>query len=160
MTTKIAEVLKLAAKPVRYDNDERTLLKLRFKLQNYLTLVDEKYVQLLHDAESQPVANSSRRRRTCSDRPNAESHAVRLAGDTDHLTKSETGAKSAEQKRVRGVATVGGRECAKDRGSKIRDAASRATARNERQSGKVRGQVENVGTPGGCLRKPCFDKAG
>ena len=25
--------------------------------RNYLTLVDEKYVKLLHDAESQPVAN-------------------------------------------------------------------------------------------------------
>ena len=57
MTTNIAEVLKLAAKPVQYDNDERTWLEFRFKLENYLTLVDEKYVQLLHDAESQPVAN-------------------------------------------------------------------------------------------------------
>ena len=57
MTTNIAEVLKLAAKPVQYDNDERTWLEFRFKLENYLTLVDEKYVQLLHDAESQPVVN-------------------------------------------------------------------------------------------------------
>ena len=57
MTTNNAEVLKLAAKPVQYDNDERTWLEFRFKLENYLTLVDEKYVQLLHDAESQPVAN-------------------------------------------------------------------------------------------------------
>ena len=57
MTTNIAEVLKLAAKPVQYDNDEMTWLEFRFKLENYLTLVDEKYVQLLYDAESQPVAN-------------------------------------------------------------------------------------------------------
>ena len=57
MTTNIAEVLKLAAKPVQYDNDERTWLEFRFKLENYLTLVEEKYVQLLRDAESQPVAN-------------------------------------------------------------------------------------------------------
>ena len=57
MTTNIAEVLKLAAKPVQYDNDERTWIEFRFKLENYLTLVDEKYIQLLHDAESQPVAN-------------------------------------------------------------------------------------------------------
>ena len=57
MTTNIAEVLKLAAKPVQYDNDEKTWLEFRFKLENYLTLVDEKYIQLLHDAESQPVAN-------------------------------------------------------------------------------------------------------
>ena len=57
MTTNIADVLKLAAKPVQYDNDERTWLEFRVKLENYLTLVDEKYVQLFHDAESQPVAN-------------------------------------------------------------------------------------------------------
>ena len=57
MTTNIAEVLKLAAKPVQYDNDERTWLEFRFKLETYLTLVDAKYVQLLLDAESQPVAN-------------------------------------------------------------------------------------------------------
>ena len=49
MTTNLAEVLKLAAKPVQYDNDERTWLEFCFKLENYLTLVN--------DAESQPVAN-------------------------------------------------------------------------------------------------------
>ena len=43
MTTNIAEVLKLAAKPVQYDNEEETWLEIRFKLENYLTLVDEKY---------------------------------------------------------------------------------------------------------------------
>ena len=57
MTSNIAEVLKLAAKPVQYDNDERTWLEFRFKRENYLTLVDEKYVKLLHDAKSQPVTN-------------------------------------------------------------------------------------------------------
>ena len=56
-TPNIAEVLKLAAKPVHKDNDEKTWLEFRFKLENYLTLVDEKYVQLSHDAESQAVAN-------------------------------------------------------------------------------------------------------
>ena len=55
--TNIAEVLKLAAKPIQYDNDEKTCLEFRFKLENYLTLVDERYVGLLLDAESQPVAN-------------------------------------------------------------------------------------------------------
>ena len=54
--TNIAEVLKLASKPIQYDNDEKTWLELSFKLGNYLTLVDERYVGLL-DAESQPVAN-------------------------------------------------------------------------------------------------------
>ena len=36
--SNIAEVLKLAAKPVQYDNDEKTWLEFRFKLENYLTL--------------------------------------------------------------------------------------------------------------------------
>ena len=56
-TANIAEVLKLAAEPVQYDNDEKTWLEFRFKLENYLTLVDEKYVALLQDAESQAVVN-------------------------------------------------------------------------------------------------------
>ena len=53
----MAEVLKLAARPTRYDNDQRTWLGFRFKLENYITLVNEKYVAFLQDAESQPVAN-------------------------------------------------------------------------------------------------------
>ena len=56
-TANIAEVLKLAAKPTQYDNDEKTWLEFRFKLENYPTLVDERYVALLLNAESQPVAN-------------------------------------------------------------------------------------------------------
>ena len=56
-TANIAEVLKLAAKLIQYDNDEKTWLEFRFKLENYLTLVDERYVALLLNAESQPVAN-------------------------------------------------------------------------------------------------------
>ena len=57
MATNMAEVLKLAARPTPYDNDERTWLKFRFKLENYLPLVNEQYVALLQDAESQLVAN-------------------------------------------------------------------------------------------------------
>ena len=57
MTTNMAKVLKLAARPTPYDKDERTWLEFRFKLENNLTLVNEKYVALLQDAESQPVAN-------------------------------------------------------------------------------------------------------
>ena len=57
MSTNLEEVLKLAAKSVQYDTDEKTWLEFRFKLENYLTLVNEQYVQLLHDAESQLVAN-------------------------------------------------------------------------------------------------------
>ena len=52
----MAEVLKLAARPTPYDNDERTWLRFRFKLENYLALVNKKYVALLQDAESQPAA--------------------------------------------------------------------------------------------------------
>ena len=130
-TANIAEVLKLAAKPVQYDNDEKTWLEFRFKLENYLTLVDERYVALLLNAESQPGEPSDGNGRLSGDHPNVESHTVRLAGDTDHGTKLETGGKSAEQKWVRSVQTDGGRERAENRGSEIRDAASRATAGNE-----------------------------
>ena len=64
--TNIAEVLKLAAKPVQYDNDEKTWLEFRFKLEDYLTLVDERYVALLLNAESQLVANLPTGTRTLS----------------------------------------------------------------------------------------------
>ena len=47
MATNIAEVLKLAARPTPYDNDERTWQEFRFKLGTYLTLVNDRYVQLL-----------------------------------------------------------------------------------------------------------------
>ena len=43
----MAELLKLAARATPQDNDERTWLEFRFKLENYLTLVNEKYVALL-----------------------------------------------------------------------------------------------------------------
>ena len=56
-TVNIAEVLKLAAKPVQYDNDEKTWLEFRVKLENHLTLVDERYAALLQSAESQAVVN-------------------------------------------------------------------------------------------------------
>ena len=109
-TTNIAEVLKLAAKPIQYDN-EKTWLEFHFKLENFLILVDE-----IRGARAE-----------CRVSPNIESHTARLAGDTDH----ETGAKSAEQKWVRSVETDGSRERAGNRGSEIRDAASEATAWNE-----------------------------
>ena len=81
-------------------------------------------VALLLNAESQHG-------RISGDHPNVESHTVRLAGDTDHGTKFETGTKSAEQKWVRSVETDGGRERAENRGSEIRGAASCATAGND-----------------------------
>ena len=91
-TANIAEVLKLAAEPVQYDNDEKTWLEFRFKLENYLTLVDERYVALLLNAESQPCGEpSDGNGRISGYNPNVESHTERLAGDTDHGTKLETG---------------------------------------------------------------------
>ena len=67
-TANIAEVLKLAAKPVQGDNDEKTWLEFRFKLENYLTMVDERYVALLQNAKSQAVVNL----------PAGEEHAVTI----------------------------------------------------------------------------------
>ena len=46
-TANFADVLKLASKPVQYVNDEKTWVEFRFKIENYLTLVGEKYVALL-----------------------------------------------------------------------------------------------------------------
>ena len=101
-TTNVAEVLKLAAKPIQYENDEKTWLEFRVKLENYLTLVDERYVARRVSTCGEPSDGNGR---ISGDHPNAESHTVRLAGDTDHGTKLETGAKSAEQKWVRSVET-------------------------------------------------------
>ena len=56
MAKKIAEVLKVAARPTPHDKNERTWLAFRLKLESYLTLVNERYVQILQDAESQLVA--------------------------------------------------------------------------------------------------------
>ena len=55
--TNMADVLKLAARPTPHDNDERTWLEFRFKLENHLTLVNETYLMLMQDRESQLVAN-------------------------------------------------------------------------------------------------------
>ena len=84
MTTNIAEVRKLAAKPIQYDNDEKTWLEFRFKLENYVTLVDERYVALLLNAESQPVANLPTGTEESAVTIRTLTHTVRLAGDTDH----------------------------------------------------------------------------
>ena len=131
-TANIAEVLKLAAKPVQYDNDEKTWLEFRFKVDNYLTLVDEKYVALLQDAESRAVANLP----AGTEEPAV---TIRTLGDTLYasLATLTTGRslrlvqRVPNRKRVRGVETVGGRERAENRGLEIRDAASRATAVDE-----------------------------
>ena len=59
MTTGIAQVLKLAARPIPYDNDERTWLEFHCRVEKYLTLVNEWYIQLLQDAASQTVVNGT-----------------------------------------------------------------------------------------------------
>ena len=76
-------------------------------------------------------------RRTCSDHPNVESHVVRLVGDTDHWTKLEAGAKKCRT----GTGSRHGDSWRPNTRRKhrvgVRDAASRATAWDERPSGKV-----------------------
>ena len=57
-----------------------------FKLENYLTLVNKKYVALLQDAESHTVVNVTAGTYEASV-PNVEPHTVRLVGETDHRTK-------------------------------------------------------------------------
>ena len=54
LATNIEDVLKLAERPNSlYNKDARTWLEFRFKRENYLTLVNEKYVTPLQDAASQ-----------------------------------------------------------------------------------------------------------
>ena len=42
--------------PTPHDNDEGTWLQFRFKLESHVILVKQRYIQLLQDAESRPVA--------------------------------------------------------------------------------------------------------
>ena len=115
-TTNIAEVLKLAAKPIQYDNDEKNWLEFRFKLENYLTLVDERYVALLLNAESQPVANLPTGTEESAVTIRTLSHTLYALLAT--LTKKpETGAKSMRgdrwRPRTRRKSRVGDSRCCK-----------------------------------------------
>ena len=105
----MAEVLKFAVRPTAYDNDEVTWLEFRFKLENYLTLVNEKYVALLQDAESQPVANVPL--------------ATLTTGRSLRLVQRVPNRNGFEVWRQ-----LGGGKGTKDSGSKIRNAASRVAA--------------------------------
>ena len=96
MTTKMTEVPKLATILIPYDNDERTWLAFHLKIENNITLVNEKNVALLQDAESQLVANVPAGTAESSVLIRTLSHTLRLVGDTDHGIKFETGAASAE----------------------------------------------------------------
>ena len=99
MTSNIAEVLKLAAKPIQHDNDDADLAGVPFQAGE-LPHPCEREVRGASPTRRVSTGGepSRRRRRSCCDNSNAESHAVRLAGDTDHGTKLETGANSAEPK--------------------------------------------------------------
>ena len=131
-TANIAEVLKLAAKPVQYDNDEKTWLEFRFKLENYLTLVDERYVALLLNAESQPVANLPTGTEESAVTIRTSSHtlyallATLTTGRSLRLVQRVPNRSGFEAWRQ-----MAARERAENRGSEIRDAASCATAGNE-----------------------------
>ena len=97
------------------------------QLENYLTLVDERYVALLLNAESQPVANlPTGPERISGDHPNVESLLATLTtGRSLRLVQRVPNRNGFEAWRD------GGRERAENRGSEIRDAASCATAGNE-----------------------------
>ena len=123
----MAKVLKFGARPTPHDNDERTWLEFRFKLENHLTLVNEKYLALLQAAESQPVANVPAGTDESSVLIRTLSHTLYALCDTDHRTKFEKfeiGTASVEQKLVRSLETVGGGERTKDSRSKIRNVTS------------------------------------
>ena len=128
----IAEVLKLAAKPVQYDNDEKTWLEFRLKLENYLTLVVERYVALLLNAESQPVANLPTGTEESAVTVRTLSHtlyallATLTTGRSLRLVQRVPNRNGIEAWRQ-----MAAKERAENRGSEIRDAASSATAGNE-----------------------------
>ena len=131
-TTNIAEVLKLAAKPIQYDNDEKTWLEFRFKLENYLTLVDERCVALLLNAESQLVANLPTGTEESAVTIRTLSHTLYALLATLTTGRSlRLVPRVPNRNGVRSVERDGGRERAENRGSEIRDAASGATAWNE-----------------------------
>ena len=67
MATNMAQVLKLTARPTPYDNDERTWLESVSCSSFKLTLVDDQYLALLQDAESQLVDTRWRRIRSASE---------------------------------------------------------------------------------------------
>ena len=100
-TANIAEVLKLASKLVQFDNGQA--------------------VANLPAGAEEPAGTI----RTLSDTLYA-SLATQTTGRSLRLVQ-----RVPNRKRVRGVEIVGGRECAENGGSEIRDAASRATAGDE-----------------------------
>ena len=79
----MAEVLKLAARPTPYDNDERTWQEFRFKLENYLTLVNEtERVRLV--GRHQPQGECFRRELTsplCSIKNVDSTHCTQLLAE-------------------------------------------------------------------------------
>ena len=127
-TASTAEILKLAAKPVQY-NDEKTWLEFRFMLENYLTLVVEKYVALLQDAESQSVANLPAGAEELAMTIRTLSHtlyallATLTTGRSLRLVQRVPNRNGFEAWRP-----LVAENAPKTRGSEIRDAASRATA--------------------------------
>ena len=120
MATNTAEILKLAARATPHESGERTWLEFRLKLENCLTLVNEKYVALLPDAESQTAVNVTAGSDETSVLIRTSSHTLyALVGDTDHGTKFETGATSAKQKRARSLETAIGGKSTEDSGLHI-----------------------------------------
>ena len=162
MATNIAEVLKLAAIfSTAYNHDERIWLDLPLLLENYFTHVNEKYVALLPDAQSQTVANV----------PAGTGESPVLFETLSHTLYALLATQTTErclrllqrapkQEWVRSFGTAGVRERTKNSGSMILDVASCVAADNGWQSDKVRGHVESTGTSGGSLRHLRGVKAG
>ena len=126
----MAEVLKLAARPTTYDNDERTWLEFRFKLENYLIFVNENYVALLQDAKSQLLAHVPEGTDESSVLIRTLSHTLYTLLATLNTGRSlRLGTASTESKRARSLETVGGGKRTEDSGSKVRSVASRCCSR-------------------------------
>ena len=124
----------------------------RFKFENNITLVNEKYVALLQDAESQLVANVPAGTDESSVFIRTLSH-TRFVDDTVHRTKLETGTASTEPKRFEIWIQLVLENAPKTAGRRFAMLQAVLQPGIGRHSGKVRGSVECVGTPGGRLRE-------
>ena len=156
MATNMAEVLKLAPRPTPYDNGERTWLEFHFKLGNYLTLVNERYVQLLQDAESQTVAKVPAG-------TDEGSVLIRTLNHTLYALLTLTTGRS-----LRLVQRVPNRNGFEVWRQLVAENAPKTAGRRfamlqaalQAGMGKVRGSLEFVRTPGGRLREIGDVKAG
>ena len=98
--------------------------------------------------------------RISSDHPNIESHTVRIAGDTDHGTKLETGAKSAEQKWFEAWRQMAAENAPNTAGRRFAMLQAVLQPGMSDNPAKFEETWEVVGTPDGHQRKSLLNKAG